>query len=96
MDYKKLDIQMNPCFPNITAKTCLNNTLEKTKKYLGFPEIITLTNRQRVNTTELDEKVIVKESRVWHSHIDLANPTYSQTFVKMGQVQQDVSYLQVG
>lgn len=61
MDYKTLDIQMNPCFSNITAKTCLNNTLEKTKKYLGFPEIITLTDRQRVNTTELDEKVIVKD-----------------------------------
>ena len=27
MDYNALDIQMNPCFPNETAKTCLNSTL---------------------------------------------------------------------
>ena len=72
MDYNLLDIQMNPCLPNKTAKTCLNNTLEKTKEYLGYPEMITLTNKQRVNTTELNERVVVKESTVWNSHIDLS------------------------
>jgi hypothetical protein len=84
MDYNALDIQLNPCLPNITAKTCLDSTLEKIKEYLGFPEIITLTNKQRVNTTELNERVVVKESRVWNSHIDLSQPTYIQNFVKLG------------
>ena len=64
MDFNALDIFLSPCKPNITEKTCLNNTLDKTKKYLGHPEFITLTNKKRVNTTKLDDRVIVKESRV--------------------------------
>ncbi len=44
MDFNALDIVLSPCKTNITEKTCLNNTLDKTKKYLGHPELITLTN----------------------------------------------------
>ncbi len=76
MDYNALDIQLNPCLPNVTANICLNNTLEKTKQYLGYPEIITFSNIQRVNTSEFNERVVVRESRVWNSHIDLSQPTY--------------------
>ena len=63
-----------PCLPDLVAQTCINNTLEKTQKYLGAPELFYVFNQQRFDSNAYGDKTIVKELSVKAYHMDISKP----------------------
>jgi len=95
IDSVALNIDLTTCDRSLGGE-CATRTKEDLKTYLGRPELIIFSNRQRFNNMDYTDDCIVSESVIWNQHVNKDQANWMQSFLNSMSISDEILYLDIG
>ena len=93
----QFNVDFIPCWPDpAIGKKCKKQTLAELQEHLTHPELIILSNTQRLDLNKYNDEVLIYESKLYTQHVNKLQANWMQSLVVNNELQDSISYLNLG